>query len=119
MGSGKHTELYNEAISLVFPLWQAIHECRKLIKISIRSSSLVLLSKYSLSLHFCVICFDSCERITPYENLKSKAFAKASCFMFYYFFTCPFFINQANSSGINLIFFFQIAHAVKIMPYIF
>lgn len=32
-----------------------------------------------------MMCSDSSESITPYENLKSKAFAKASSYMFYFF----------------------------------
>lgn len=84
MGNCKHTKLYNEAISLVLWLWQAIYEGRKLIKISITSLGHILLSKYSISLSFLVICFDSCESITPYENPKSKAFAKAYCYGFFF-----------------------------------
>lgn len=63
-GQCKHTKPYNEAISLVLLFRQAIRKCRKLIKISITSLGLVLLSKYSISLNFCLILFDSCENIT-------------------------------------------------------
>lgn len=70
---------------MVLLLWQTIYKGRKLIKISITSLDYVLLHKYSVSLNFYMICSDSCESITPYENLKNKAFAKASHYMFYFF----------------------------------
>lgn len=114
MGKCKHTKLYNEAISLVLWLWQATYEYRKLIRISITSLGHVLLSKYSISLSFCIICFDRCESITPYENPKSKASAKASCYVFYYFFYLPVFFKIRSTIQVWMNAF-QISCAIKIM----
>lgn len=104
MGNSKHTRLYNEAISLVLLLWQAIYECRKLIKISI-SFGLVLLSKYSVSLHLCMICCDSCGRIIPYENLNSKSFCKSLLCMFYFSYLPIFYkLGKELRYGFNIFF---------------